>query len=99
MVSADLEGRDDYRAGNAGALASGRLSPLLAVEIAFTGRAPANRRRTTCADPAYEHGEFSLGCAAHPPRTSQAWLLRSAINGRHVHGQATRAAQPRRAYP
>src|ERR1700694_4704058 len=38
------------------------------------GRAPANRRGTTCADPADEHGEFALGCAAHPRRTAQAWV-------------------------
>src|ERR1700688_2855335 len=35
-------------------------------------RAPANRLRTTYADPADEYGEFALGCAAHPRRTSQA---------------------------
>jgi hypothetical protein len=56
----------------AGALASGRLSPLLAVEIALAGRAPANRLRTTYADPADEYGEFALGRAAHPRRTSLA---------------------------
>src|SRR5260370_26633836 len=42
LVSLDPEGCDDYRAGNAGSLASGRLSPLLALEIALAGRAPAN---------------------------------------------------------
>src|SRR5450756_1792885 len=50
------------------------FSPLLALEIALAGRAPANRRRTTYADPADEHGEFALGCAAHPRRTAQAWV-------------------------
>jgi hypothetical protein len=30
-----------------------------------TGRAPANRNRITWADPADEHGELALGCAAH----------------------------------
>src|SRR5260370_28193864 len=57
---------------NAGALASGRLSPLLALEIASTGRATADRDRIARADPADEHGEFSLGCAARPWRTAQA---------------------------
>jgi hypothetical protein len=47
-------------------LASGRLSPLLAVEIAAAGRAPANRSGIARADPADEQGEFALGCAAHP---------------------------------
>src|SRR5258706_9854561 len=45
-------------------LASGRLSSLLALEIALTGRAPANRDRTARAGPADERGEFSFGCAA-----------------------------------
>jgi len=46
---------------NAGALASGRLSPLLALEIPSTGRATADRDRIARADPADEHGEFALG--------------------------------------
>src|SRR5712664_4670053 len=72
LVSVDPEGRDDCPTRNAGALASGRLSPLLALEIASTGRATADRDRIARADPADEHGEFSLGCAAHPWRTAQA---------------------------
>src|SRR6267143_2434032 len=38
------------------------------------GRAPANRLRTTYADPADEYGEFALGRAAPPRRTAQAWI-------------------------
>jgi hypothetical protein len=72
LVSVDPEGRDDCPTRNAGALASGRLSPLLTLEIASTGRATADRDRIVRADPADEHGEFSLGCAAHPWRTAQA---------------------------
>src|ERR1700686_2605065 len=72
LVSVDPEGRDDCPTRNAGALASGRLSPLLALEIASTGRATADRDRIARADPADEHGEFSLGCAAHPWRAAQA---------------------------
>ena len=59
---------------NAGAVASGRLSPPLAVENALAGRAPANRLGTTYGDPADEYGEFALGRAAHPRRTAQAWV-------------------------
>ena len=51
-------------------LASGRLSPLLVLEIALAGRAPANRDGAARADPADEHGEPALGCAAHPRRTA-----------------------------
>jgi hypothetical protein len=46
--------------------------PLLALEIVSTGRATADRDRIARADPADEHGEFALGCAAHPRRTAQA---------------------------
>jgi hypothetical protein len=53
---------------------SRRLSSLLALEIALTRRAPANRDRTARLDPADELGEFALGCAAHSRRTAQAWV-------------------------
>ena len=53
-------------------MASGRLSLLLALEIAPTGRAAADRDGPACANPADEHREPALGCAAHPRRTPQA---------------------------
>src|SRR6266853_2034838 len=46
---------------NAGTLASGRLSPLLVLEIMSTGRATADRGGIARADPADEQGEFALG--------------------------------------
>src|SRR6266849_2155410 len=49
----------------------GRLLPLLALEIASTGRAAADCERAAWADPADEHREFALGCAAYPRRTAQ----------------------------
>jgi hypothetical protein len=42
------------------------------LEIVSTGRATADRDRIARADPADEHREFALGCAAHPRRTAQA---------------------------
>jgi len=72
--SVDPRGRHDPPSRDVGALASGRLSPLLALEIALTRRAPANRDRTARVDPADELGEFALGCAAHSRRTAQAWV-------------------------
>ncbi len=36
------------------------------------GRATADRGRIARADPAGEHGEFALACAAHPRRTAEA---------------------------
>src|SRR5450432_1259002 len=50
----------------------GRLSLLLALEVAPTGRATADRHGTACIDPADEHGEPALGCAAHSRRIAQA---------------------------
>ena len=53
-------------------LASGWLSPLLALAIASTGRATADRGGIACADPADDHGEFALGSATYSRRTAQA---------------------------
>jgi hypothetical protein len=46
-------------------VASDGFSQLLALAIAFAGRAPANRNGSACADPADEHREPALGSAAH----------------------------------
>src|SRR6266436_1456902 len=46
----------------------GRLSLLLALEGALTGRAAADRDGAPRVDPADEHGESALGCATHPWR-------------------------------
>src|ERR1700726_1705848 len=72
LVSVDPFGSHEYSTRNAGTLASGRLSPLLALEITSTGRAAADRGGIARADRANEHGEFALGCAAYPRRTAQA---------------------------
>src|SRR4029077_7409395 len=94
LVSVDPSGSHDYSTRNAGTLASGRLSPLLALEIASPGRATADRGGIARADPANEHGEFALGCAAHPRRTAQAWVCGRAVERRQVHGQTAWAVQP-----
>jgi hypothetical protein len=44
-------------------VASGRLSLLLALEVALPGRATADRDGPPCTDPADEHGEPALGSA------------------------------------
>src|SRR6202011_5777947 len=74
------------RPRNAGGLASGRLSPLLALEIVSTGRATADRDRIARADPADEHRKFALGCAAHPLRTAQARVYGRSIKCRQENG-------------
>src|SRR6202023_2256715 len=94
LVSINPEGSHSHPARDARALAQGRLSPLLALEIASTGRAATNRDGAARADPANEHGESALGCATHPRRTTQARVRDRAVERRQVHGQATRATQP-----
>src|SRR6202166_4386086 len=72
LVPLDPTGFHSHPPRDLGALASGRLSSLLALEIAAAGRATADRDRIARANQADEHGEFALGCAAHPRRTAQA---------------------------
>jgi hypothetical protein len=57
MVSVGAEGRHRHPSRDARALASGRLSLLLALEIALAGRAPADQRGTARFDSAHEHRE------------------------------------------
>jgi transposase InsO family protein len=53
-------------------LAQGRLSLLLALEVAPIGRPTADRNEAARVDPADEHGESALGRATHSRRTAQA---------------------------
>src|SRR5213080_3247638 len=54
MVSIGAQGHHYHPTGDPGALASGRLSPLLALEIPLLWRPTANRRGPARADPADE---------------------------------------------
>src|SRR5271163_926232 len=72
LVPIDPTGFHSHPPRDPGALASGRLSSLLGLEIAAAGRATADHDRIARANRAGEHGEFALGCAAHPRRTAQA---------------------------
>src|SRR4029079_6499421 len=71
MVSVDPAGRHDHPSRDARAMASGRLSRLLALEVAPPGKAAANRDEPPRVVPADEHREPALGSAAHPRRTAQ----------------------------
>jgi hypothetical protein len=62
----------NHPARDARALAQGRLSLLLALEVAPIGRATADRHGAGRVDPADEHGESALGRATHSRRTAQA---------------------------
>ena len=72
LVSVAPAGPNDYPSRDARALASGRLLLLLALEVAPTGRATADRYGPPRVDPADEHREPALGGAAHPRRVAQA---------------------------
>src|SRR5947208_17101948 len=54
MVSISAQGHHYHPTGDPGALASGRLSPLLALEIPLLWRPAPNRRGPARADPADE---------------------------------------------
>jgi hypothetical protein len=66
LVSINPAGFHDHPARDALALASGRLSLLLALEVARTGRATADRHEAAHIDPAHERRKSALGRAAHP---------------------------------
>src|SRR5258707_14168986 len=63
LVSINPAGSHDHPARDARAVAQGRLSLLLALEVAPIGRATADRNGAARVDPADEHGEPALGCA------------------------------------
>src|SRR6202007_634092 len=94
LVSLDPAGSHNHPARDAGALAQGRLSLLLALEVAPTGRATADRHGATRIDPADERRKSALGRATHSRRTAQARVWGRAVERRQVHGQTAGAAQP-----
>src|ERR1700748_1361032 len=94
LVSVNPDGFHNHPARDGGALAQGRLSLLLALEVAPTGRATADRHGAARVDPADERRKSALGRATHPRRTAQARVGDRAIERCQVHGQTTGAAQP-----
>src|ERR1022692_1591442 len=91
LVSVNPEGSHNHPARDPRALASGGLSLLLALEVTPAGRATADRDRPPCTDPADEHGEPALGCAAYPRRASEARLRRRPVESLEVHGTEARS--------
>src|SRR3984957_16205807 len=79
LVSFYPAGSHHHPARDTRALASGRLSLLLALEVAPIGRATADRNEAARVDPADEHGESALGCATHSRRTAQARVAQSSV--------------------
>src|ERR1700724_1740677 len=72
LVSFYPAGSHNHPARDTRALAQGRLSLLLALEVAPTGRATADRHGTARIDSADVHGEPALGGATYPPRIAHA---------------------------
>src|SRR6266568_2058829 len=93
LVSINPERSHNHPARDARALAQGRLSLLLALEIASTGRAATNRDGTARIDPADERRKSALGVTTHSRRIAQARLCRRSIERRQIHGEAARAAK------
>ena len=57
LVPVDPEGHNDRLSRHARALASCRVSTLLALEVSLTGGSPSDRCGAAGIDPPYEHGE------------------------------------------
>src|SRR5262249_32871254 len=65
MVSVGPQDDHDHPARDSRALASSRISSVLALEISLSWRPIENRCEPTCADPADERGKSLVGSAAH----------------------------------
>jgi hypothetical protein len=65
-------GSHNHPARDTRALAQGRLSLLLALEVAPIGRATPDPHGAARIDPADERRKSALGRATHPRRTAQA---------------------------
>ena len=72
LVSIHPKGPHDHSSRDPCALAWGRFSQLLALEVTIIGRAAANRGGPARAGPADEHRKSALGRAADPWRIAQA---------------------------
>src|SRR6266446_3779366 len=72
LFSINPKGPHDHPSRDPCALASGRVSQLLALEVTIIGRAAADRGGSARADPADEHRKSALGRATHSRRTPQA---------------------------
>ena len=81
----------NHSARDARALAQSRISLLLALEVASTRRATADRDGL---DPADERRKSALGRATHSRRTAQAGVRGRAVKRRQVHDQTAWAAKP-----
>src|SRR5258707_1666856 len=77
LVSINPEGSHNHPARDAPALAQGRLSLLLALEVAPTGRATAGRHGAARVDPADERRKIRFGARRASTANSSSSGLRS----------------------
>src|SRR5437870_344860 len=98
MVSIGAQGHHDHPARDPPALASVRLSPVLALEIPLSWRPTEDRCGSARADRADECGKSTVGRTANSWRAAQAWLRGRSIERREVHGQAMQPALSGMAY-
>src|SRR5512139_152789 len=68
-------------------MASGGLSPVLALEVALSWRSAKSANGDPAPDPGDEPGQPALGRTAHPRRVAQARDRGRAVDGRQVHGE------------
>src|SRR5260221_10045912 len=94
MVPIDPQGHHDHPARDPRTLASGRVSPVLALEIPFSRRPTKDRCGSVRTDSSDERGKSAVGCAAHSWRAAQARLRGRSVEPREVHGQAMWTAIP-----
>src|ERR1700758_1649801 len=66
---------------------------ILALEVALSGRAAADRDGPARVDPADERRKSALGSTAYSRRTAQARVRGRAVERRQIHGQTARATQ------
>src|SRR5262245_34598341 len=76
----------DRQAGDGHPLASGRVSPVLAMEVALSSRQAKSAPRNPPADPEYKPRQSVLGRAPDPWRTPQARHRCRSDLGRQVYG-------------
>src|SRR5258708_18692521 len=86
-VSVGVERVDDCPTRDRHPVASDGAPPVLALEVAHSGRSAEDTRGDPAPYPGDEPGQSAVGCAAHPWRTAQARDRGRAVDGRQVHGE------------
>ena len=86
-ISVGVERRNYCPARDDHPVASGRLSPVLALGVTLARRSAQGPTRDPASNPRDESGQPTLGRAADPRRTVEARDRSRAVDRRQVHGQ------------